>query len=322
MATPCNTLNVEYIKISTLNDYNSFKDNDLIYIIQSGSGNLKYSRQSNLADFKTYMSTGSFSGIFSGDVTGTSSYSISSSHALFADQSESSSFSLNSTSASYSNKSTTSDSSTSASYSNTSTTSDSSTSASYSNTSTISDSSISASYSETSSYTETVETSSYSFSSSYANKASFSNSIAPGFPYITTDTLDNILTPASSQNAVYRYDHGLGTVPSLVQVKLYVSSTWTTHTSFVQGDELDTNVLMVGNSTFDNTPIWVKYDASSIYITYTGYIVASITSASRMRILPNSLPSNNSSAAFLYPGWIEGAQIEWNKLKYKIYVWK
>lgn len=75
MTTPCNTLNVEYIKVSTLNYYSSFTDNDLLYIIQSGSGNNKHSRITSLASFALYMSTGSFTGsfigTFAGDSTGT-----------------------------------------------------------------------------------------------------------------------------------------------------------------------------------------------------------------------------------------------------------
>ena len=174
----------------------------------------------------------------------------------------------------------------------------------------------------TSSYASNSDESLHALTSDMADAADIAGSLAPGFPYTTPTTLDLILIPTTNHSVVYRHDHGLGTVPSLVQVKIYVSDTWTTYTSFIQGDELDVNVLMIGDGVFDACPIWIKYDATSVYITYNAYVNNTITVATRMRTLPNSLPLNNQSTAFGYPGWIDGESIQWDKLKYKIYVWK
>lgn len=70
MTTPCNTLDVQYLKVSELTNYESLKDNDLIYTIESGSGDTKYSRHSKLSDIKNYMSTGSYTGSFVGELEG------------------------------------------------------------------------------------------------------------------------------------------------------------------------------------------------------------------------------------------------------------
>lgn len=341
MTTPCNTLNVQYFKTSELGYISSLKDNDSLYIIQSGSGASTFSKTAYLSDLLTFVSTGSFTGSFvgtfdgsaTGTFTGNATASLmgdiysptgelvldngtgaantsvfygSASFASHSDTSETASYALNSDAHISSSHSLKSDTSISSSHS---LFSDVSISASYSETASFSDNSISASYSETSSYSDVVI---------------FENCISSGFPYIT-DTLENILNPTVNTNVIYRHDHGLSSVPSLVVVKLYVSQTWTNssgHVPFIQGDEIDTSALIIDyGADNDGTPIWVTTDSTSIYIGYSnrvGYTIS--TSAGIYKFVKPS--TNNSSQNITGNGYVNGADIEWNRLKYKIYVWK
>ena len=100
MSTPCNSLNVQLIKVSKLASYTALKDSDLILTIESTGGNL-YSRKSTLASLASYIGnnpnakfTGSFSGSFkgkasgsfSGSFYGTATRSITSSYLLQTSQ--------------------------------------------------------------------------------------------------------------------------------------------------------------------------------------------------------------------------------------------
>lgn len=82
MSTPCNSLNVQLIKVSKLASYTALKDSDVILTIESTGGNL-YSRKSTLANLMTYIGnnpnarfTGSFSGSFKGKASGSFSGSF------------------------------------------------------------------------------------------------------------------------------------------------------------------------------------------------------------------------------------------------------
>ena len=78
MSTPCNSLNVQLIKVSKLASYSSLKGRDIILTIQSGSS--LYSRKStlnNLASFIFNNPTGSYSGSFTGSFKGKASGSFS-----------------------------------------------------------------------------------------------------------------------------------------------------------------------------------------------------------------------------------------------------
>lgn len=55
MSTPCNSLNVQLIKVSSLASYTSLKDNDLLMIVQNDGVSTKFSRQSELTSFKSYI---------------------------------------------------------------------------------------------------------------------------------------------------------------------------------------------------------------------------------------------------------------------------
>lgn len=96
MPTPCNSLNVKFIKISNLASYTSLTNNDLFLTIQSSGGSL-YSRKSTIGDLVSFITTnpngsysGSFTGSFKGNVTGrlygTSSYTLTSSYLLQTSQ--------------------------------------------------------------------------------------------------------------------------------------------------------------------------------------------------------------------------------------------
>lgn len=100
MSTPCNSLNVQLIKVSKLASYTALKDSDLILTIESTGGNL-YSRKSTLASLASYIGnnpdgaysgsfTGSFkgkaSGSFSGSFYGTATRSLTSSYLLQTSQ--------------------------------------------------------------------------------------------------------------------------------------------------------------------------------------------------------------------------------------------
>lgn len=341
MATPCNTINAQFIKTSDLSYYTSFQNNDLIYIIQSGSGTTKTSKYSKLSDLLEYISTGSFTGSFTGTFEGdlngtfvgnataslmgdiysptgelvldngtgvanTSVFYGSSSFATHSNTSETASYALNSDAHISSSHSLNSDASISASHS------------------LFSDASISASYSESSSFSQRSSESVSSVTSSYSEFVILNNCIADGFPYIT-DTLQNILNPSVNTNVIYRYDHGLSAVPSLVKVTLYVSETWTNSSGnvpYILGDELDTNSLIVDyGADNDGSPIWISKDSTSIYIGYSNRASYTIqTSAGIYKFVKPS--SNNTSQNITGTGYVSGVNIEWDKLKYKIYIWK
>lgn len=78
MSTPCNSLNVQLIKVSKLASYSALKGRDIILTIQSGSS--LYSRKStlnNLASFIFNHPSGSYSGSFTGSFKGKASGSFS-----------------------------------------------------------------------------------------------------------------------------------------------------------------------------------------------------------------------------------------------------
>jgi hypothetical protein len=79
MSTPCNSLNVQLIKVSKLASYTALKDSDLILTIESTGGNL-YSRKSTLASLASYIGNnpdGAYSGSFTGSFKGKASGSFS-----------------------------------------------------------------------------------------------------------------------------------------------------------------------------------------------------------------------------------------------------
>lgn len=61
MSTPCNSLNVQLIKVSELANYTSVKDADQVMVVENTAG-VKYSRKSNLSELKTYVNSGGVSG--------------------------------------------------------------------------------------------------------------------------------------------------------------------------------------------------------------------------------------------------------------------
>jgi hypothetical protein len=185
-----------------------------------------------------------------------------------------------------------------------------------------SDDSISSSYSLTSSYAENSESSSYSLTSAYAEKATLSLSLADGFPYLT-DTLNNLLSPTTNYNVIYRYDHGLGSVPSMVRVMLYVSSNWTNssgNVAYEQDQEIDINSLIIDHQPDnDGTPITFHVDETSVYISFN--VRAGYTIDASTRIIKFAKPSTNNTIS-TYDGAGFETNVEWDKLKYKIYVWE
>lgn len=65
MSTPCNSLNVQLIKVSQLSSYSSIKDADQLMIVENTGGS-KYSRQSQLSDVRGYILDSGLSGFPSG----------------------------------------------------------------------------------------------------------------------------------------------------------------------------------------------------------------------------------------------------------------
>ena len=61
MSTPCNSLNVQLIKVSDLASYNNIKAADQLMIIENTGGS-KYSRKSTLSDLKDYVNSDGISG--------------------------------------------------------------------------------------------------------------------------------------------------------------------------------------------------------------------------------------------------------------------
>lgn len=64
MSTPCNSLNVQLIKVSNLATYSSLKDADQLMIVENTGGS-KYSRKSALSNLKDYMLDTGISGFSS-----------------------------------------------------------------------------------------------------------------------------------------------------------------------------------------------------------------------------------------------------------------
>ena len=72
MATPCNSLNVQLIKVSSLSSYSALKNQDLILTIESTGGSM-YSRKTTIGDLVDFIGSnpnGSFSGSFTGSFKG------------------------------------------------------------------------------------------------------------------------------------------------------------------------------------------------------------------------------------------------------------
>lgn len=116
MASPCNTLNTQTIKLSQLPAYSYLTSSDFILVVQSSSGGNLYSRRSTLGNLLTYIQengegafTGSFSGNITGNITGTSSWAsnatttVSASYALSSSKAYTSTYASISTSALASN---------------------------------------------------------------------------------------------------------------------------------------------------------------------------------------------------------------------------
>jgi hypothetical protein len=61
MSTPCNSLNVQLIKVSQLANYTSLKDADILMIVENTSGT-KYSRNSSLSSVRSYILDNGLSG--------------------------------------------------------------------------------------------------------------------------------------------------------------------------------------------------------------------------------------------------------------------
>lgn len=60
MSTPCNSLNVQLIKVTSLANYTALKDADILMIVENTAGS-KYSRQSSLSQLKEYVVESGFS---------------------------------------------------------------------------------------------------------------------------------------------------------------------------------------------------------------------------------------------------------------------
>lgn len=61
MSTPCNSLNVQLIKVSNLATYSLVKDADVLMIVENTGGSL-YSRKAALSDLKSYVMRDGISG--------------------------------------------------------------------------------------------------------------------------------------------------------------------------------------------------------------------------------------------------------------------
>lgn len=95
MSTPCNSLNVQLIKVSKLASYSALKGRDIILTIQSGSS--LYSRKSTISNLTSFIfnhPSGSYSGSFSGSFKGKASGSFSGSFYGMATRSLTSSYLL------------------------------------------------------------------------------------------------------------------------------------------------------------------------------------------------------------------------------------
>ena len=77
MSSPCNTFNVQQIKVSDLVRYSSLTPKDFILTIESGSNNDLYSRRTTFRDIIDFFSniTSSYTGSFSGSIKGNGTFS-------------------------------------------------------------------------------------------------------------------------------------------------------------------------------------------------------------------------------------------------------
>jgi hypothetical protein len=313
MASLCNTLNIQTLKMSSLSSYTNIDGTDIFMIIESGSA--LYSRKTTAADVASYVInsglsgsyTGSFSGsgvlhgTFSGSTYGTSSHAVTASHALSASHATSASHALNTTTASYS---LTTAEIVSASYATTS---------SYA----LSSGLLSASYAVTASYATSANTSpssSYAITSSYALSASYAENGFNGdgignfgtgiAKYDTsTDNLSVLLIAGTHTVA-----HELTTTPSLIHVSLICT---TTSVGYSVDDEVELGAVI-----YNDFPQRTTYPASSISSDATNVVVTFHGGITGLN--PSFLYMiNKSSRGFVQMG--VGELINWNV---KIRAWK
>ena len=252
----CDNLTIKNFRVSELDSYTNIDNTDFILVIESGS--LLYSRKTTFATLSDYFLnsgltgsyTGSFtgsanelSGVFSGSLFGTSSYSNNTTSASYSVTSSYSLSSENSVTSSYS---------------------------------------ITSSYSVTSSfaeYTSTVESashalisddaisSSYALSASYAITSAYAESSADGIPSNGLSGLSGYFTntsPGTINNYVtdwYQPLHNLGQTPSIVQVTIKCISA---DVGFAIDDEIDIySIRHVGGS---NESYPIMYYKNNTYV--------------------------------------------------------
>lgn len=282
MSTPCNTLNVKLVKTSALTQYSNLKLSDFITVIESGS--TRYSRRSTLNDLVTFFSTvtGSYSGSFTGSFKGYMSASDAfsgipafhgtSSHAVSASYSLSSSTAENTTSSSYSLSSSfarTSFSSSQALKSDSATTATSSTSASYS---------LSSSHSQLSNVASSTVSASYSLSSSFSTDTQIS---IDGLGMIASASYkDNVSSDTVNliKSTPFSINHGFGKVPALLDVTLICTDSGG-DLGYAEDDEINVSSIYTNNGSTEFNPItYVRTSSTVVVRIFNGTLYAINTS--------------------------------------------
>lgn len=252
----CDNLTIKNFRVSELDSYTNIDSDDFILVIESGS--LLYSRKTTFASLSNYFFnsgltgsyTGSFtgsanelSGVFSGSLFGTSSYS---------NNSTSSSYSMTSSYSDYS------DNNLSSSYSLTS---------SYSITSSFASNTLNVESASHALNADDAISSSYALSASYAVTSAYAESSSDGVPSNGLSGLPGFLS-SSSPSTIENYFtdwftvlHTFGQVPSIVQVTLKCISS---DGGFILNDEVDATGLYHEKNENDVYPVTVYRNASEI----------------------------------------------------------
>jgi hypothetical protein len=252
----CDNLTIKNFRVSELDSYTNIDNDDFILVIESGS--LLYSRKTTFASLSNYFLnsgltgsyTGSFtgsaselSGVFSGSLFGTSSYS---------NNSTSSSYSITSSYSGYS------DNNLSSSYSLTS---------SYSITSSFASNTLNVESASHALNADDAISSSYALSASYAVTSTYAESSSDGVPSNGLSGLPGFLS-VSSPSTIENYFtswftvlHTFGQVPSIVQVTLKCISS---DVGFIVNDEVDATGLYHEKNENDVYPVTVYRNVTEI----------------------------------------------------------
>ena len=243
----CDNLTIKNFRVSELDSYTNIDNDDFILVIESGS--LLYSRKTTFASLSNYFLNSGLTGSYTGSFTGSASeLSGVFSGSLFG----TSSYSNNSTSASYSVTSSYSD------YSDNNLSSSYSLTSSYSITSSFASNTLNVESASHALNSDDTISSSYALSASYSTTSAYAESSADGVPSGGFSSLPgyfDIESPLTIGNYVtdwFEALHNLGETPSILQVTIKCISP---DAGFQTDDEIDIHSIKHIGGSGVSTPI-------------------------------------------------------------------